>query len=101
MVRRRVVIIVAQMLLYIGSYLVLSRQGFTQADAWNATGFWFFQPRDSDLWRVSNYGCVGIYYPLIVIDNWLGAGRWPAKEPLWGLSKQRCISPPVRRGRSP
>jgi hypothetical protein len=84
---RRAIIVVALMLLYVGSYLALSRQGFAQADQWYAKGFCFFTPRDSGLWRVSNYGCIAIYYPLIVVDNYLGTGRWPAKDPLMGLSK--------------
>src|SRR5437763_1083039 len=87
MSRRGVILVVALMLLYVGSYLALSRQGFAQADQWNAKGFYFFSPRDSALWRVSNYGCAGIYHPLIAVDNNLGTGRWPAKEPLMGLSK--------------
>jgi hypothetical protein len=85
--RRPVLFVVAFLLLYVGSYFALSRQGFAHAREWNARGFWFFEPRDSDPWRASNYGCVGIYYPLILVDNWMGTGMWPAKEPLFGLSK--------------
>jgi hypothetical protein len=82
-----VFVLVALCFLYIGSYLVLSRAGFAYADTVGAKGFWFFEPRDSDLWRVSNYGSVSTYYPLIAIDCWLGTGRPPAAEPLLGLSK--------------
>jgi hypothetical protein len=87
MSRRRLVIVIALLVLYVGSYLALSRLGFAQARAWGGKGFYFFTPRDSALWRVFNYGCVGLYYPLIVADNELGTGMWPAKEPLWGLTK--------------
>lgn len=88
MLRRRArIVLAAILLLYVGSYLVLSRHGFAQTDKLGAKGFWFFEPRDSGLWRLSNYGCVCIYFPLIVVDNCLGTGRWPAKEPLMGLSK--------------
>lgn len=87
MPRRRVIMVIVLLLLYVGSYLVLSRQGFAQADKWDEKEFYFFQPRDSDRWRFSNYGCVCLYYPLIAVDCSLGTGRWPGFEPLWGLSK--------------
>ena len=89
MLRRRArIVLAAVLLLYVGSYLVLSRQGFAQSDRWGVRdSFWFFEPRDSGLWRLSNYGCVCFYLPLIAADNCLGTGRWPAGEPLLGLSK--------------
>jgi hypothetical protein len=80
-------LVLVLLVLYIGSYLALSRWAFAHPETTFATNFWFFEPRDSDLWRVSNYGCVYIYFPLIAIDNWLGTGKVPAAEPLWGLSK--------------
>jgi hypothetical protein len=73
--------------LYVNSYLVLSRRGFAEAHRWHMKGFYFFTPRNSDVWRYSNYGCVYLYYPLIMEDNILGTGMSPACEPLWGLSK--------------
>jgi hypothetical protein len=85
-IRRRWAILLVLLAAYIGSYLVLSRRGFAQADEWNAIGFYFFTPRETTTWRVCNYGCAKLYYPLIVIDNWLGIGRPVASEPLWHLS---------------
>ena len=49
-------------------------------------GFYFVPPEDTDEWRFRNYTLVRIYYPLIVIDNFIGTGRLVAHEPLWGLS---------------
>jgi len=57
------------------------------ADQNDIKGFYFFKPHDSDLWRISNYGCVCFYFPLTRIDYGLGTGRWPGAEPMWGLSK--------------
>lgn len=74
-------------IVYIGSYIALSRRGFAQADEWGVKGFYFFLPADTVTWRVCNYGCVVAYYPLILVDNWLGTGRPVAHEPLWHLSK--------------
>jgi hypothetical protein len=72
---------------YVGSYLVLSRRGFAEARQYHAKGFYFFTPRPTAGWRNSNYACVCVYYPLILVDNCLGTGDWPAAEPLWGLEK--------------
>ena len=78
----------ALLLLYVGSYAALSRRGYAEADQYNMKGgFYYFTPEDSDAWRWKNYGCVYLFWPLNVVDRWLGLGRYPASEPLWGLSK--------------
>jgi hypothetical protein len=74
-------------LLYVGSYVALSRRGYAEADQYNMKGFYYFFPADSDAWRLKNYSCVYLFWPLNVVDRWLGLGRSPASEPLWGLSK--------------
>ena len=79
-------LLVALLTAYISSYLVLSRRGFAQADAWEMEGFYFLPPENSDRWRFWNYTLVRIYYPLILIDNWIGTGRPIANEPTWHLS---------------
>ena len=73
--------------LYVGSYAVLSRHGYAEADQYNMKGFYYFSPEDSDAWRWKNYGCVCLFRPINAVDRWLGFGRPPACEPLWGLSK--------------
>jgi hypothetical protein len=87
MFRRRVAIAVVVLLLYVGSYLALSRPAFAEARRYNGVGFYFFPPQSTWRWRYSNFGCVFFYYPLIVLDTSLGTGMPPAKEPLWGLSR--------------
>ena len=84
----RVVRLIALTLLmaYVGSYIVLSRRGFRHAESINAVGFYFFPPENTDTWRTWNYGLVKFYYPLILIDVWIGTGRRVASEPLWHLS---------------
>lgn len=79
--RLELMIVLALVAFYLGSYLVLSRRGFADADRVNGVGFHFFSPQDSAAWRMCHRGCVVIYYPLIVIDNWLGTGRPVASEP--------------------
>jgi hypothetical protein len=71
---------------YVGSYLILSRWGYAEADRYNMKGFYYFFPEDTDAWRWKNYGCVYLYKPLNAVDRWLGFGRYPGAEPLWGLS---------------
>jgi hypothetical protein len=85
--RRRWPIVLAILLVYVSSYYVLSRRGFAMGNRYGFKGLFFFEPRDSAVWRLSNYGCVFLYYPLIWIDVKLGTGRAPGSEPLWGLSK--------------
>ena len=88
--RRRWLLLCAILLVYVSSYYVLSRRGFARVDnvgLARSGGFYFFQPKDTASWRLANYGCVCLYYPLIKIDLMLGTGHVPASEPLWGLSK--------------
>jgi hypothetical protein len=73
--------------LYVGSYVVLSRRGYAEADRYNMKGFYYFFPENSAAWRWKNYGCMHLFRPLNALDRWLGLGRHPASEPLWGLSK--------------
>ena len=86
--RRRilVVLLVTSLIAYVGSYVVLSRRDFAETEAMGGEGFYFFPPEETASWRAWNYGLVAFYYPLIVIDNWLGTGKSVACEPLWKLS---------------
>lgn len=72
--------------LYLSTYLVLSRRGFAEADRTHAPGFYYFAPQDTDGWRFLNRACVLVFRPVQVLDRWLGSGREPAAEPLFGLS---------------
>jgi hypothetical protein len=78
--------LITLLVVYISSYLVLSRRGFAEADAWQAEGFYFLTPRDSAAWRFGNYSLVAIYSPLILIDIAIGTGRPIASEPMWSIS---------------
>jgi hypothetical protein len=84
------------LLIYGGSYIILSRQGYTHADQYKMKGFYYFTPEDTDSWRIWNYACVYVYWPLNVLDRWIGLGRYPASEPLWRLTillePLRCVS---------
>jgi hypothetical protein len=71
---------------YIVSYVVLSRRGYADAVRDHSEGFYYFAPEDSDRWRFWNYSCVGLYWPLNVLDRGLGLGRASGKEPLWKVS---------------
>jgi hypothetical protein len=87
-VRCLLVLFALLLVLYVGSYYVLSRRGYAEADRYNMDkGFYYFTPENTDSWRVRNYACVDLFLPLNAVDRWLGFGRWPACEPLWGLSR--------------
>ena len=85
--RRRKVAVIGLVLcvIYVSSYLALSRRGFAQADEWNAKGFYFITPSSHTAWQV-NWCLVIVYYPLIAIDNMLGTGRPVGSEPIHHLS---------------
>jgi hypothetical protein len=75
------------LLLYVASYIALSRVGITRCEAIGLDGgLYFFPPEDTTAWRVKNYGCVYFYYPLIVADEWIGTGKGIGCEPMWRLS---------------
>jgi hypothetical protein len=87
--RQRWFTVVAWLLLalYVGSYLVLSRRGYAEAKLYGFKGFYYLTPENSDHWRHWNYSLVYLYAPANAVDRWLGTGRYPASEPLWGLSR--------------
>jgi hypothetical protein len=73
------------LLSYVGSYVILSRRGYAEADQYRIKGFYYFLPENSDTWRFKNYGCVYLFWPLNAVDRGLGLGRQPAAERLKGL----------------
>lgn len=77
---------------YLCSYLWLSRWGYAAADQHGIAGFYYFLPENSAAWRCKNYGCVILFWPLNVIDQSIGFGRYPAGEPLWDLSGKAGIA---------
>lgn len=77
--------IVVLLLVYMSSYLMLSRRAFARADAMGLGGLWFFTPEDGEHWRLGHYKCVVVYSPLIVMDNLMGTGREVTHEPTWDL----------------
>jgi hypothetical protein len=74
---------------YVTSYIVLSHRGVALCKAQEVSGFYFFLPNNSDHWRLTNYGCVYFYYPLIIVDDWIGMGKPDGVgcEPMWKLAK--------------
>jgi hypothetical protein len=79
---------IALLVVYLGSYIALSRKGFAEARSNGMSGFYFFTPENTHRWRQMNYACVALYYPLIAIEDWLGTGMPPGCEPMWGLSSR-------------
>jgi hypothetical protein len=73
--------------LYVGSYFALSRRGYTEAERFNMRAFYYFTPENTRSWRQRNQACVYLFWHLNIVDQWLGFGKAPASEPLWGLSR--------------
>ncbi len=74
------------LLLYSSSYVWLSRRGYAEAEEYKFKGFYYFFPENSDAWRCKNYGCMILYWPANLVDTSIGLGRYPASEPLFGLT---------------
>ena len=87
--KRRILAVFGGLLLvlYIASYVILSRRGYSEADKYNIKGFYYVFPENTAAWRAKNYGCAAFFWPLNIVDRAIGLGRYPASEPLWGLSK--------------
>ena len=82
-----VVVLFCFLATYIASYIVFSRIAFVKCETMGISGFYFFYPEDTNAWRIKNYTCVYFYYPLIVMDEWLGTGKAPGCVPTWKLSR--------------
>lgn len=60
--------------MYVGSYMTLSRRGMAEARAYKGSGFCYFSPEDTDTWRAFNGTCVELFEPLNYFDVRLGTG---------------------------
>lgn len=86
--RTRIILVIGLFLgMYISSYLLLSRRASREADEYGIRGFYYFLPEDSNTWRFKNRFCRLVFMPLNELDRMFGTGRYPASEPLWGLSR--------------
>ena len=79
------VIVLVIFAIYTGSYLVLSRAGFSRAKRDCINGFSYIE-QISPRTIVLNREMIDLYYPLWYFDSWLGTGMPLASEPLLKLS---------------
>jgi hypothetical protein len=73
-------------LAYVGSYYILSRRGFREADQYGFKGFYFVTPVYGGASERANQQRFQFYWPLIQLDILLGTGRHPAADPMWGMA---------------
>lgn len=78
--------LVTFLVVWVGSYLLLSRIAFHRADEFSVKGFYFVNPEWKHGYSVHK-ALVVLYFPLIKIDQAVGSGREPACEPLMGFSQ--------------
>jgi hypothetical protein len=73
------------LLLYVVSYLALSRVGYARAQY--EVGFWYVEPTGpKGSWYYRDCVCRRVYAPLNAIDCWIGIGRHPWTGGTWALS---------------
>jgi len=83
-----VVGLVLALLLYVGSYLILSRIAYAKARADGDTwGFWYVEPTgpSTETWYYWHCLCRRVYAPLNGFDCWLGTGAPPWNGGTWGF----------------
>lgn len=69
----------------VGSYYVLSRQGYAYSDSVGSPGFWFVAPETKrDVKR--NNELIRLYYPLVRLEQLCGSKRGLAHEPCFPIS---------------
>lgn len=85
--KKLAVIVTLLLVVYIASYLWLSRRGYAEAEHYRRPDFYYFTPEETDAWRYKNFGCMFLFMPLNEIDRALGTGRFPASEPTWWLGR--------------
>ncbi|QDU73131.1 hypothetical protein Pan97_00980 [Bremerella volcania] len=69
--------VVILLILYVGSYVALSRQGIQQAVQYDSEFYYFVEPTTEG--RVNSHlMCCLIYMPLIVIEARLGSDYYPS-----------------------
>ena len=76
---KTIFVLVALAAVYLSSYFYLSRRGFTLSDDVGVSGVYFVVP-ESPGHSIANRFCVCVYFPIILIDYYLGDGRWPASD---------------------
>ena len=86
--RKVLIALVALLILYAGSYIVVSRRAYRVADAYGMVGYYFVLPAEDHPERFFFHVlCVVVYYPLIMVDEAVGCGRHPSmSEPLYRIS---------------
>jgi hypothetical protein len=67
--------------LYVGSFLVLSRIGIREAQKYDSHGYYFIEPTNTsrDHIHISLYV---FFWPLVQIDRYINGGYGPATPPL-------------------
>lgn len=73
------------LLMYITTYLVMSRVGYRRADEYGLLHFWFVPPL-SPATTIANDVCFVVFYPLVQFELLLGTGRGRASDPILKLS---------------
>ena len=85
------VAIAAIVMLYVGSYFILSRVGTADARQHGLDGFYFFSPTFEPISTPINAVCRTVYYPLSEIERAVGTGERPIQAiPLYESVSLNC-----------
>lgn len=91
--RRKLIALITILVLYVGSYIALSRRGMAEART-GGFDFFFYVPVEmvlgSDNWVDVHFFLVAFYSPLNSLDRSCGAGKSPCTSFIGVDGKCRC-----------
>ena len=74
------------LVMYVGSYVLLSRRGMAEARTNEMACFCYFSPEDTNTWRAFNTTCAVLFAPLNYIEMQLGTGKGACSCVMFKLS---------------
>ncbi len=75
------VAVIMAFVLYVGSFLVLSRISIREAQRYHSHGYYFIEPINTSRDHI-NFSLYAFYWPLVQIDYFFNGGIGPATPPL-------------------
>lgn len=84
-VHRADIILTIAMVLYVGSFIALSRIGIREAQKYSSHGYHFVEPTSTTRDRI-HFSLWIFFWPLVQIDYFVNGGSGPAIPPLRDIS---------------
>ncbi len=80
-IHRADIAVIIAVVLYVGSFLVLSRIGIREAQRYHSHGYYFIEPTNTSRDDI-HFSLYVFFWPLVQIDYFFNGGIGPATPPL-------------------